>query len=167
MSYEFPGAYAGQKVRLTFDAAEFAIPGYVLVFAFDEGGRLLLTRNKKRGWEVPGGTREAGEWPIQTAIREVYEETGAELRAIEAIAQYAVEMPGSAAMVKTIYVAQIEHLHPLPEGFETSERRLFDEPPAPLEVREDETFSPIMKDDVYRLALERALQHRYAGRERV
>lgn len=167
MSYEFPGAYAGQKVRLTFAHAEFADPGYVLVFAFDEGGRLLLTRNKKRGWEIPGGTREAGEWPIQTAIREVYEETGAELRAIEAIGQYAVEMPESETMVKSIYVAQIEQLHPLPDGFETAERRLCDEPPVPHVVREDETFSPIMKDDVYRLALEHALRHRFAGRERV
>lgn len=161
MSYEFAGSYPEQRVRLTFDLDELIDPGYVLVFPFYRG-QLLLTRHKKRGWEVPGGTREAGEWPIQTAIREVYEETGAEIGAIEPLGQYVIEAPNMQTLVKTIYVARVSALHAIPDGFETEERKLFDEPPAWELVRENAEFSLILKDDVYRLALEQVRGHRFA-----
>jgi 8-oxo-dGTP diphosphatase len=161
VSSTFPGAYPNQTVRLTFEEAEFLDPGYVLVFAFHQG-RLLFTRHRTRGWELPGGTREDGEWPLQTAIREVYEETGAELSAIEPIGQYVIETPGEPPLVKTIFAAKIARLHDLPSGFETSERRLCAEPPSSEEVRRREDFSLVLKDDVYRLALERVRGHRFA-----
>lgn len=160
MRYEFAGAYPGQRVTLTFDEQEFADPGYVLVFAFYKG-ELLLTRHQKRGWEVPGGTREAGEWPIQTAVREVFEETGAELAAIEPLGQYSIESDENLPLVKTIYVAKVLRLHEIPAGYETVEARLFPEPPAVQMVRESAEFSPILKDEVYPLALERLLGHRF------
>jgi 8-oxo-dGTP diphosphatase len=161
MSCEFEGAYAGQRVRLTFEEHEFAEPGYVLVFAFYEG-QLLLTRHKRRGWEVPGGTREPHEFPIQTAVREVYEETGAELAAIEPLGQYAIEAEGAPSFVKTIYVARIARLHEIPGGFETEEAKLFPEPPSVADVRAGAEFSPILKDEVYPLALERLRGHRFS-----
>jgi len=52
---------------------------YVYVFAF-EGGRLLLVKNRTRGWEAPGGKIEDGETPEEAAIREFREETGRELK---------------------------------------------------------------------------------------
>jgi 8-oxo-dGTP diphosphatase len=158
--HEFEGAYPGQRVRLSFDEADFQEPGCVLVFAFWEG-KLLMTRHQKRGWEIPGGTCEPGEWPIQTAIREVYEETGAELAAIEPIGQYVVETDGAAPMVKTIYVAKVGRMHPLPDGFETEAVRLFAEPPSAAEVKAGAEYSSILKDDVYRLALDAVRGHRY------
>ncbi|MGZ4112347.1 MAG: NUDIX domain-containing protein [Tumebacillaceae bacterium] len=161
MRYEFAGSYPEQRVCLTFDPSEFVEAGYVLVFPFYEG-RLLLTRHQKRGWELPGGTREVGEWPIQTAIREVYEETGAEIGAIEPLGQYVIESPGAETLVKTIYVAQVVAMHAIPDGFETEEARLFDEPPAWEQVRADERYSLILKDDVYRLALDAVRGHRFS-----
>jgi 8-oxo-dGTP diphosphatase len=162
VSYEFAGSYPEQRVRLTFDLSELIDPGYVLVFPYFKG-RLLLTRHKKRGWELPGGTRETGEWPIQTAIREVYEETGAEISAIEPLGQYVIEAPNAETLVKTIYVAQVSALYAIPDGFETEEARLFDEPPAWEQVRANEEYSLILKDDVYRLALEQVRGHRFAN----
>ncbi|HEU4963818.1 MAG TPA: NUDIX domain-containing protein [Bacilli bacterium] len=159
MSHTFAGSYPGQHVTLTFNPSEFRDAGYVLVFAFHEG-RLLLTRHRKRGWEIPGGTREQGEWPIQTAIREVYEETGGEVAALEPLGQYVITSPDQPIMVKTIYIAEIARLHPLPDGFETEEIRLLDDPPSPEQVRSDASYSRIMKDDVYRLTLQALQGHR-------
>ena len=43
----------------------------------DDNGRILLQKRADNGkWGVPGGGMEPGEEPAQTAIREVFEETG-------------------------------------------------------------------------------------------
>jgi 8-oxo-dGTP diphosphatase len=163
VSYQFVGAFPDQQVRLTFDEREFLEPGYVLVFAFWQG-KLLFTRHKTRGWEIPGGTREQGEFPVQTAVREVFEEAGGEVMALEPIGQYVIESPGLQPLVKTIYVAKLVALHPLPDGFETEEVRLLapEEVPTPEQVQQDDDYSPLLKDDVYRLAWEKVREHRFA-----
>jgi len=56
------------------------VAAYVL--CRDDGGRILLTRFTQRGhpdsgkWTMPGGAMEWGEDPIETAGRELEEETG-------------------------------------------------------------------------------------------
>jgi len=40
------------------------------------GGRVLLLRNERREWELPGGRLELGETPPQCVAREIAEETG-------------------------------------------------------------------------------------------
>lgn len=161
MSHEFEGAYPNQRVRLTFDSQEFIDPGYVLIFPFYKG-RLLLTKHRVRGWELPGGTRDPGEFPIQTVIREMYEETGAELEAVEPIGQYVIDSPDEPLFVKTIYVAKVSNVYPLPDGFETMAVELFEKPPCPDGICQDDGFSPILKDNVYRLALDVVRGHRFA-----
>lgn len=47
---------------------------FVLAF---RGNELLLTDLKDRGWDIPGGHVEPGETPVEAALRELYEETGA------------------------------------------------------------------------------------------
>src|SRR5918911_4957103 len=52
----------------------------------DERGRVLLLRHvlrKGSGWGVPGGFLRAGEQPEEAVRREVREETGLELEAVE------------------------------------------------------------------------------------
>ncbi len=60
----------------------------VSVLVWQKKGLLLLRRRRhfeeintgKGLWELPGGKREPGEWPTQTALREIKEETGWQLR---------------------------------------------------------------------------------------
>lgn len=40
------------------------------------GGRVLLLRNERQEWELPGGRLELGETPPQCVAREIIEETG-------------------------------------------------------------------------------------------
>ena len=38
--------------------------------------RVLLLHDPRRGWDLPKGKREPGETPLETALRETFEETG-------------------------------------------------------------------------------------------
>lgn len=54
-------------------------------------GKYVFCRHKDRDtWEVPGGHREAGEKILDTARRELYEETGALEFTIEPVCVYSV-----------------------------------------------------------------------------
>jgi len=47
-----------------------------VVFKLDEGSQVLLLRNDRREWELPGGRMEGGETPETCLKREFREETG-------------------------------------------------------------------------------------------
>lgn len=59
-------------------------------FVFDTTGRVLVVKENygKFRWSLPGGLMEAGETPEAACIREVREETGAEVRVEHAIGDY-------------------------------------------------------------------------------
>jgi ADP-ribose pyrophosphatase YjhB (NUDIX family) len=47
----------------------------------DSDGRVLLLRNERAEWELPGGRLEIGEAPVACVAREVSEESGWEVQA--------------------------------------------------------------------------------------
>lgn len=58
----------------------------------DGAGRVLVCRNARGEWELPGGRPEAGERLEQCLAREVREETGLEVAVRERVAAYPFEV---------------------------------------------------------------------------
>ncbi|MFF2501307.1 RNA deprotection pyrophosphohydrolase [Peribacillus sp. NPDC058075] len=113
-------------------------------------GSWVLTKHRERGLEFPGGKREAGESIEETAIREVYEETGGLVGQLQFLGQYKVHHPVK-PFVKTIYYAALS-------GVEKKQNYLETDGPVFLEALPDELgeeFSFIMKDEIVPLSLSR------------
>lgn len=149
----------GLPVTLTFDPHEYRWKqaGHVLILPFWQG-KLLFTRHRKRGIELPGGKVESGESSLAAAVREAFEETGAILDGIERIGQYTINQE----MVKDIYIAEALHYLHDPPGSDVMETVLFDS--IPLDVKGNPSFSRLLYDDMYPLALAQAMNHRFAKR---
>ncbi|MDU0205420.1 NUDIX domain-containing protein [Paenibacillus sp. MAH-36] len=159
MKYEFPGALQNQKIILSKECL-IEEANCVLICAFYQG-QLVLVRHHSRGWELPGGMREKSESVLQTVRREMQEEAGGELNAIERIGQYLIFENDHLVFVKNIYISTVRILGALPSGFETDGIMLADAIPKQVEIMNDHTFSPYMKDNVYMIVSEWIKDHRF------
>jgi len=84
----------------------------VCCLIFDNQNRLLLLRRHSedlggRLWATPGGRQEKGEEPSSTAIREVKEETGLNLKDVKYLGNHELRMPHGIAHMRT-FKANIE-----------------------------------------------------------
>jgi 8-oxo-dGTP diphosphatase len=91
-------------------------------------GKLVLVRNKERGWEFPGGHREGDESFEETAVREAYEEARAEITGVECLGAY-LSPSGS---VTAIACAVVSSWRSPDSGCKAPEIRLFDRLPSAL-----------------------------------
>lgn len=83
--------------------------GSAVMMAVDDRKRILLVRQYRLAaarnlWELPAGTVDPGEKPLQTARRELIEETGYRARTWRKLASFFVS-PGYVAERMTIYLA--------------------------------------------------------------
>ena len=79
-------------MRLTH--ARFTVTAAAIVV--DAQGRVLLLKHRFRpgtGWGIPGGFIEAGEQPDEAVRRELREEVGLELAAVEVVTTRAFKKP--------------------------------------------------------------------------
>ena len=79
------------------------------VFAFLDADTLVMTRNRTRGIEVPGGHIEPGEDAVQAAIREMQEETACAITDVRPIGFLRMRSQGSVPM---------DWKYPHPHGFQ-------------------------------------------------
>ena len=142
--YEFEDIY-NNRVMLSFEDHPFSRdPKHVWVICRYQD-KWLLTSHKNRGMEFPGGKVEAGETADQGAIREVKEETGGHVSLLQYIGQYKVD-GREKVIIKNVYFAVIDELEKQSTYFETNGPVLLKDIPA--NIRKDNRFSFIMKDDV-------------------
>ena len=111
--------------------AELTSSALILAFA---GERLLMTRLRRRDWDIPGGHVEQGETPAETARRELDEETGATVGSLRVLGydKFIVYAPRPEGYrypfpisYQLFYLAKIVSLEPFTSNREALERRLF------------------------------------------
>lgn len=88
----------------------------------NERGEVLLVHHAYgvENWEIPGGAGEPDESPAQTAVREVFEETGLRVRAVAATGWY---YDPSVDKMGGVFLCEIEGGEPVADGKEVSECR--------------------------------------------
>jgi 8-oxo-dGTP diphosphatase len=138
-------------------AREQCSTAFGFVFA-DEN--ILLTRLRKRNWDIPGGVIDPGETPQAAAVREVWEETYARVEVVELIGIQEIEGFGPKPpgyrwpypiSVQVYFLCRLVELSPFEENVESIERQFFN----PKEAR----LVPTMQnhDLIYEEGLRRML----------
>lgn len=142
--------YYNNAVTVSFSDHPFSDdPKHVLVITRMKN-QWLLTHHKTRGLEFPGGKVEKGETAMEAAVREVKEETGGEVDCLLYLGQYYVDGKAD-QIVKNLYLADVSQLIEQETYFETHGPVLVKH--LPKEMKTDERYSFIMKDEVVALAL--------------
>src|SRR4051812_22689635 len=144
----------GGRVRFEFLSGSFSKQANHVFVICRYKDQWLLTKHKIRGWEFPGGKKEQGETLEETAIREVEEETGAQIKSLQFIGEYEVTNKEN-SFVKAIYFAEVETLMGKEDYLETNGPVLIEGDL--LTERFEETYSFIMKDKVVEKALEKIM----------
>lgn len=126
---------------------------------FNKEGKLLLTLETDRGWDVPGGHIEDGEDLIQALSREVIEEAGVTIKNPKLFAYLQIEMhempenykyPQISAM--PFFVADIDSVNEFVPNEEDLDRGFFGEEEG--EFKESRVFRSEMLKIIYNKAKE-------------
>jgi 8-oxo-dGTP diphosphatase len=121
------------RLYLTDELPPEGTASTAFAFAFDED-RILLTRLRNRGWDIPGGALEPGENAAKAAVREVWEETSARITILTLIGTQELELFGPKPegykwpyplSVQVCFLAKIVKIEPFRKNDESTERGFF------------------------------------------
>lgn len=73
-----------------YDTVDDALLKFAVIIAEFQGKWVFCKHKERQTYEIPGGHREPGETILETAKRELYEETGAVSYAIRPVCAYSV-----------------------------------------------------------------------------
>lgn len=102
---------------------------YAVIVSQHQGKWVYCKHKQRATWEIPGGRRESGEQILETATRELYEETGASNFKLTPICAYSVLK--DAVSYGLLCFAEIKELGKIPES-EIECIQLFDDEPTSL-----------------------------------
>ena len=94
-----------------YDTVDDSLLKFAVIIACSKGRWVFCKHKERDTYEIPGGHRESGENILDTAKRELYEETGAVKYSIKPICVYSVTAPNEFDGVETfggLYFADIE-----------------------------------------------------------
>lgn len=128
--------YTGEQTMITVSFHnQNEIPDKLLKFAVISAhydSRWIYCRHKERDtWEIPGGHREAGEDILETAKRELNEETGAIEFDLKPVSVYSVKKEGQSTY-GMLFFAKVKKLDSLSPEMEISEIMFSDKLPNEL-----------------------------------
>ena len=78
-----------------YDRADDSLLKFAVIITRSNGQWVFCKHKKRDTYEVPGGHRESGETILETARRELYEETGALEYSLTQVCVYSVTAPGN------------------------------------------------------------------------
>lgn len=78
-----------------YETAEDELLKFAVIITKTEKKYVFCKHRERDTWEIPGGHREPGETILETAKRELYEETGALEFALEPVCVYSVTAPNN------------------------------------------------------------------------
>lgn len=94
-----------------YDTVDDSLLKFAVIIACSKGRWVFCKHKERDTYEIPGGHREPGENILDTAKRELYEETGAVKYSIKPICVYSVTAPNEFDGVETfggLFFADIE-----------------------------------------------------------
>lgn len=119
---------------------------FAVIMAKHQEKWIYCRHSARSTFEIPGGHREAGESVLQTAKRELYEETGATEFDIAEVCIYAVCRDAVEPSYGALYFADVKALGSIPESSEIGEIALFEGLP-------DSLTYPAIQPELYKKAL--------------
>ena len=110
----------GREVVLNYkDDVDIPNGNHVLaVQVFND--KLLFTKHKHRGIELPGGKVEKNEKSIDAILRELHEETGAIPKKTHYIAQYQIKTKDKSLFLKDVFFIEVSHIENSSSYYETN-----------------------------------------------